>query len=112
MVALVLDEHQVSKCSTCSALTERKRYKCVSCEKMFLCRACYRSVIVSSSFLVDLSPWKIAKYMNFTHYMHFALCPTDPWMFSIILELLSERLTKSLVSLNPCFDVELTSEVF
>lgn len=40
---LVLDEAQVSKCSTCSAVTERKRYKCISCEKLFLCRACYRS---------------------------------------------------------------------
>jgi hypothetical protein len=38
----VLDETQVSKCSTCSAVTGRKRYKCVSCEKFFICRACYR----------------------------------------------------------------------
>jgi hypothetical protein len=46
---LVLDETQVSKCSTCSAVTERKRYKCISCEKLFLCRACYRSAAKSSS---------------------------------------------------------------
>ncbi|KAF9525381.1 hypothetical protein CPB83DRAFT_859742 [Crepidotus variabilis] len=41
---VVLDEASVSQCSTCSALTERKRYKCISCEKMMLCRACYSQV--------------------------------------------------------------------
>lgn len=46
---IVLDETQVSKCATCSAVTERKRYKCVSCEKFFLCRACYRSARQFSS---------------------------------------------------------------
>jgi len=43
-IFLVLDEAQVSQCSTCSAVTERKRYKCASCPKMLLCRACYSQV--------------------------------------------------------------------
>ncbi|KAF8967728.1 hypothetical protein BDZ97DRAFT_1802982 [Flammula alnicola] len=41
---VVLDEAQISQCSTCSAVTERKRYKCASCSKMHLCRACYSQV--------------------------------------------------------------------
>ena len=40
----VQDEAKISRCSTCSAITPRKRYKCASCPKMHLCRACYRSV--------------------------------------------------------------------
>ncbi|TFK39910.1 hypothetical protein BDQ12DRAFT_649491 [Crucibulum laeve] len=38
------DENQISHCSTCSAVTFRKRYKCASCPKMHLCRACYSQV--------------------------------------------------------------------
>ena len=41
---IVLDEAQISQCSTCNALTGRKRYKCASCSKMHLCRLCYRFV--------------------------------------------------------------------
>ncbi|KIK08918.1 hypothetical protein K443DRAFT_671967 [Laccaria amethystina LaAM-08-1] len=41
---VVLDENKVSKCSTCSAVTPRKRYKCASCPKLHLCRACYSQV--------------------------------------------------------------------
>ncbi|KAF9561215.1 hypothetical protein CPC08DRAFT_801895 [Agrocybe pediades] len=41
---VVLDEAQISQCSTCSAVTERQRYKCASCNKMHLCRACYSQV--------------------------------------------------------------------
>ncbi|KDR80641.1 hypothetical protein GALMADRAFT_240994 [Galerina marginata CBS 339.88] len=41
---VVLDEAQISQCSTCTAVTERKRYKCASCSKMHLCRACYSQV--------------------------------------------------------------------
>ncbi|KAH9479475.1 ZZ-type zinc finger-containing protein P35G2.11c [Psilocybe cubensis] len=41
---VVLDEAQVSECSTCNAVTEHKRYKCASCTKMHLCRACYSQV--------------------------------------------------------------------
>ncbi|KAH0582797.1 hypothetical protein H2248_010706 [Termitomyces sp. 'cryptogamus'] len=38
------DEGQVSKCSTCQAITFHKRYKCVSCPNINLCRACYSQV--------------------------------------------------------------------
>ncbi|KAF8159565.1 hypothetical protein B0H34DRAFT_703960 [Crassisporium funariophilum] len=41
---VVQDEVQISQCSTCSAVTPRKRYKCASCPKMHLCRACYSQV--------------------------------------------------------------------
>ncbi|KAF9006028.1 hypothetical protein BDQ17DRAFT_1277613 [Cyathus striatus] len=41
---VVHDDAQVSTCSTCSAVTLRKRYKCASCPKMHLCRACYSQV--------------------------------------------------------------------
>lgn len=41
--AAVQDETQISKCSTCGANTPRRRYKCVSCPNINLCRACYRS---------------------------------------------------------------------
>ena len=39
------DETEISQCSTCAAITHRKRYKCASCPKIHLCQACYRSVI-------------------------------------------------------------------
>ncbi|GLB41855.1 putative protein with zinc-binding domain, present in Dystrophin, CREB-binding protein [Lyophyllum shimeji] len=38
------DEDQISKCSTCQAITPRKRYKCFSCPNINLCRACYSQV--------------------------------------------------------------------
>ncbi|KAF9461245.1 hypothetical protein BDZ94DRAFT_1264328 [Collybia nuda] len=38
------DETQISKCSTCEAVTPRKRYKCASCPNINLCRACYSQV--------------------------------------------------------------------
>ncbi|CAK5267462.1 unnamed protein product [Mycena citricolor] len=38
------DESQVSKCSTCSAVTTHHRYKCASCKNFHLCRACYTQV--------------------------------------------------------------------
>ncbi|KAF8074927.1 hypothetical protein FPV67DRAFT_1475472 [Lyophyllum atratum] len=38
------DEDQISKCSTCQAITLRKRYKCFSCPNINLCRACYSQV--------------------------------------------------------------------
>ena len=40
----VQDEAKISRCSTCDAITPRKRYKCASCESMHICRACYRFV--------------------------------------------------------------------
>lgn len=39
---LELDEAQVSKCSMCTAVTSRRRYKCASCPNINMCRACYR----------------------------------------------------------------------
>ena len=41
------DEAKISRCSTCAAITHRKRYKCASCPKIHLCQACYRSVLQS-----------------------------------------------------------------
>ncbi|KAF5316831.1 hypothetical protein D9619_006311 [Psilocybe cf. subviscida] len=41
---VVLDEALVSKCSTCSAITDKKRYKCTSCSNLHICRACYSQV--------------------------------------------------------------------
>ncbi|KAF8239321.1 hypothetical protein L208DRAFT_1386173 [Tricholoma matsutake] len=41
---VVQDEMQISKCSTCGAVTPRRRYKCVSCPNINLCRACYSQV--------------------------------------------------------------------
>jgi len=38
------DEERVSECSTCGAVTPQKRYKCLSCPNMQLCRACYSQV--------------------------------------------------------------------
>ncbi|RDB23655.1 hypothetical protein Hypma_009170 [Hypsizygus marmoreus] len=38
------DEAQISKCSTCGAITLRRRYKCTSCPNINLCRACYSQV--------------------------------------------------------------------
>ncbi|KAG5647512.1 hypothetical protein DXG03_009449 [Asterophora parasitica] len=38
------DEAQISQCSTCQAITFRKRYKCASCPNINLCRACYSQV--------------------------------------------------------------------
>jgi len=40
----VQDEAKISRCSTCDAITLRKRYKCASCENMHICRACYSQV--------------------------------------------------------------------
>ena len=33
------------KCSTCNSAITGKRYKCASCKKFNLCRACYRFLI-------------------------------------------------------------------
>lgn len=41
---VVQDEAKISRCSTCAAITPRKRYKCASCPKIHLCRACYSQV--------------------------------------------------------------------
>ncbi|KAJ7464640.1 hypothetical protein FB451DRAFT_1264153 [Mycena latifolia] len=38
------DETQVNECSTCTAVTTHHRYKCASCKKFNLCRACYSQV--------------------------------------------------------------------
>jgi hypothetical protein len=38
------DEAKISRCSTCAAITHRKRYKCASCPEIHLCQACYRAV--------------------------------------------------------------------
>ncbi|KAJ7210554.1 hypothetical protein GGX14DRAFT_451130 [Mycena pura] len=38
------DDPQVSECSTCEAVTTHHRYKCASCKKFTLCRACYSQV--------------------------------------------------------------------
>ncbi|KAJ7017714.1 hypothetical protein C8F04DRAFT_970323 [Mycena alexandri] len=38
------DETQIHKCSTCTAITTHHRYKCASCMKFNLCRACYSQV--------------------------------------------------------------------
>ncbi|KAJ7195728.1 hypothetical protein C8J57DRAFT_535228 [Mycena rebaudengoi] len=38
------DEHQTHQCSTCAAVTTHHRYKCASCIKFNLCRACYSQV--------------------------------------------------------------------
>ncbi|KAF9479596.1 hypothetical protein BDN70DRAFT_983489, partial [Pholiota conissans] len=43
-VDVVLDEALINTCSTCSAVTDDKRYKCASCSKIHLCKACYRQV--------------------------------------------------------------------
>ncbi|KAJ6581877.1 hypothetical protein B0H19DRAFT_1116820 [Mycena capillaripes] len=37
-------ENQVNRCSTCTAETTHHRYKCTSCAKFNLCRACYSQV--------------------------------------------------------------------
>ncbi|KAJ7735656.1 hypothetical protein DFH07DRAFT_843521 [Mycena maculata] len=38
------DENQIHECSTCAAVTTHHRYKCASCKKFNLCRACYSQV--------------------------------------------------------------------
>ncbi|KAJ6519119.1 hypothetical protein C8R45DRAFT_950302 [Mycena sanguinolenta] len=38
------DENEVNQCSTCEAITDHHRYKCASCKKFNLCRACYSQV--------------------------------------------------------------------
>ncbi|KAJ7087724.1 hypothetical protein C8R43DRAFT_908811 [Mycena crocata] len=38
------DENQIHECSTCTAVTTHHRYKCASCKKFNLCRACYSQV--------------------------------------------------------------------
>ncbi|KAH7913852.1 hypothetical protein BJ138DRAFT_1145144 [Hygrophoropsis aurantiaca] len=38
------DEVQGCRCSTCSSIIVNKRYKCTSCQKFNLCRACYSQV--------------------------------------------------------------------
>ncbi|KAJ7734533.1 hypothetical protein B0H14DRAFT_2995705 [Mycena olivaceomarginata] len=38
------DENEIHQCSTCAAVTDHHRYKCVSCKKFNLCRACYSQV--------------------------------------------------------------------
>ncbi|KAJ7091564.1 hypothetical protein B0H15DRAFT_906686 [Mycena belliarum] len=38
------DETQIHQCSTCTAETTHHRYKCASCVKFNLCRACYSQV--------------------------------------------------------------------
>ncbi|KAF7370358.1 hypothetical protein MSAN_00667200 [Mycena sanguinolenta] len=41
---LAQDENEVNQCSTCEAITDHHRYKCASCKKFNLCRACYSQV--------------------------------------------------------------------
>ncbi|KAK7025051.1 hypothetical protein R3P38DRAFT_2708071 [Favolaschia claudopus] len=38
------DENEVQECSTCTAITYHQRFKCASCKKFILCRACYSQV--------------------------------------------------------------------
>ncbi|KAJ7656338.1 hypothetical protein DFH06DRAFT_470398 [Mycena polygramma] len=38
------DENEIHQCSTCAAVTTHHRYKCASCKKFNLCRACYSQV--------------------------------------------------------------------
>ncbi|KAJ7931772.1 hypothetical protein B0H13DRAFT_2247444 [Mycena leptocephala] len=38
------DENEIHQCSTCAAITDHHRYKCASCKKFNLCRACYSQV--------------------------------------------------------------------
>ncbi|KAG1780931.1 hypothetical protein EV702DRAFT_1250482 [Suillus placidus] len=38
------DDMHVCKCSTCNSAIVNQRYKCTSCQKFNLCRACYRRV--------------------------------------------------------------------
>ncbi|KAH7920383.1 hypothetical protein BV22DRAFT_1039929 [Leucogyrophana mollusca] len=38
------DDIQGCRCSTCSSIIVNKRYKCASCQKFNLCRACYSQV--------------------------------------------------------------------
>ncbi|KAF8216818.1 hypothetical protein K438DRAFT_1703930 [Mycena galopus ATCC 62051] len=38
------DETEIHQCSTCAAITDHHRYKCASCKKFNLCRACYSQV--------------------------------------------------------------------
>ncbi|KAJ7231904.1 hypothetical protein B0H12DRAFT_1146133 [Mycena haematopus] len=38
------DENEIHQCSTCEAITSHHRYKCASCKKFNLCRACYSQV--------------------------------------------------------------------
>jgi hypothetical protein len=40
------DDGRTCKCSTCNSVILNKRYKCASCQKFNLCRACYRCVRV------------------------------------------------------------------
>ena len=64
----VQDEVKISRCSTCAAITPRKRYKCASCSNMHLCRACYRSVCdIKAVFNLICS---LVKFMNYTLLMH------------------------------------------
>ncbi|KAJ6563759.1 hypothetical protein B0H10DRAFT_2114933 [Mycena sp. CBHHK59/15] len=39
-----VDDEQTHQCSTCNAVTTHHRYKCASCKKFNLCRACYSQV--------------------------------------------------------------------
>jgi len=68
----VQDEAEISRCSTCRVVTPRKRYKCASCPKMHLCRACYRSVCNFKAVSEELIR-SLVKFMFYTLLMHSSL---------------------------------------
>ena len=76
----VLDEAQISQCSTCNALTGRKRYKCASCSKMHLCRLCYRFVSVSICYDSCCNEFLLSvMFMNYIPHMRSLLSPISLW---------------------------------
>lgn len=60
------DENEIHQCSTCAAVTDHHRYKCVSCKKFNLCRACYRFVYRHVHTVLMLTKARAAKYTIFT----------------------------------------------
>jgi hypothetical protein len=59
------DDGKTCKCSTCNSVILQKRYKCLSCDKFNLCRACYRRV-----FTVILRVHQLIEKFSQVHEVH------------------------------------------